>query len=134
VKAAHGFTLLEVMIAVSIAAVGIVALLELFGGSMHLARAATEQTRAIVVASSVMDQALWRAELPERDYEGDEGDYHWTMSIKAVDPTLGSTEDEPLEDVSDDYELYEVVVHVQWGSGETPKTISLRSLRVMEKF
>ena len=126
--------MLEVMIAVSIAAIGIVSLLELFGGSMHLARASAEQTRAIVLASSLIDQALWRAELPEREYEGDEGNYHWTISIKAVDPLLGATDDEPLEDISDDYELFEVAVQVQWGEGETPKTIAVRSLRVMEKF
>jgi prepilin-type N-terminal cleavage/methylation domain-containing protein len=134
VTAKRGFTLLEVMIAVSIAAIGIVSLLELFGGSMHLARASAEQTRAIVLASSLIDQALWRAELPERDYEGAEGDFQWTISIKAVDPSLGSTEEEPLEDVSDDYELYEVAVQIRWGSGETPKTLSLKSLRLMEKF
>jgi prepilin-type N-terminal cleavage/methylation domain-containing protein len=52
-NARRGFTLLEVMIAVSIAAIGIVSLLELFGGSMRLARAASDQTKAIVIASSV---------------------------------------------------------------------------------
>ena len=93
----RGFTLLEVMLAVAISAIGIVSLLELFGGSMRLARISTEQTRAVVLASSLMDQALWRAELPERDFSGEEGDYRWTISIKAVDPQLASTEDEWVE-------------------------------------
>jgi prepilin-type N-terminal cleavage/methylation domain-containing protein len=128
------FTLLEVMLAVSIAAIGIVSLLELFGGSMRLARISTEQTRAVVLASSLMDQALWRAELPERDFSGEEGDYRWTISIKAVDPQLASTEDEPLEDISDDYELFEVSVSVEWGDADPPKSLSLKSERLMEKF
>jgi len=122
------------MIAVAIAAVGIVSLLELFGGSMRLARLASEQTRAVVLASSLMDQALWRAELPEKDFAGEEGNFHWTMTIKAVDPELGSTEDEPLKDISDDYELYEVVVLVEWGASDTPKRLALKSVRVGEKF
>jgi prepilin-type N-terminal cleavage/methylation domain-containing protein len=133
-RRAHGFTLLEVMIAVSIAAIGIVSLLELFGGSMRLARISAEQTRAVVLASSLMDQALWRAELPERDFEGDEGDFRWHMTIEAVDPQLGATEEEPLEEQSEDYELYEVAVWVEWGGAQTPKSVVLKSLRVMEKF
>jgi general secretion pathway protein I len=130
----RGFTLLEVMLAVAIAAIGIVSLLELFGGSMRLARISAEQTRAVVLASSLMDQALWRAELPERDFTGEEGDYRWSITIKAVDPQLASTEDEPLQDISDDYELYEVSVLVQWGNSDPPKAITLKSERVMEKF
>ena len=130
----RGFTLLEVMIAVSISALGIVSLLELFGGSMRLARAATEQTKAIVVASSVMDAVLWKPELPEGEDASDIGAYHWTMTVKPVDPELGSTEDEPLADISDSYELYEITVHVTWGEPDTPREITLRSRRVMERF
>jgi prepilin-type N-terminal cleavage/methylation domain-containing protein len=134
VTRSRGFTLLEVMIATAIAAIGIVSLLELFGGSMRLARISAEQTRATVLAASLMDQALWRAELPEREFSGEDDGYRWTISIKAVDPELGSTEEEPLEDISDDYELFEVLVLVQWGETDPPKKIMLKSERVMEKF
>jgi len=130
----RGFTLLEVMIAVSIAAIGIVSLLELFGGSMRLARAASDQTRAIVIASALMDDVLWKPELPEGDNAGETGDYHWLMSVKPVDPELGSTEDKPLEDISEDYELYEITIQVSWGQSDTPKQITLRSRRLMERF
>jgi prepilin-type N-terminal cleavage/methylation domain-containing protein len=134
----RGFTLLEVMIAVSISAIGIVSLLELFGGSMRLARLSSEQTEAMAIASSVMDRALWRAELPEREFEDvierESTSYRWTMVIEAVDPTFGSSEEEPLEDISDDYELYEITVQVAWGESDPPKSIVLKSLRVMERF
>ena len=130
----RGFTLLEVMIAVAISAIGIVALLELFGGSMRLARASTQQTQAMVIASSVMDKALWRAELPEESYSDVIDEYEWTMTIEAVDPQFGVTDDEQLEDISDDYELYEITVEVRWGDAHAPKSLSMRSLRLMEKF
>ena len=131
----RGFTLLEVMIAVSISAIGIVALLELFGGSMRLARAASEQTEAMVIASSIMDKALWRAELPEESYAEELDDYQWALTIEAIEPQLGVTEDsEEMEDISDDYELYEIIVEVRWGDAQAPKTLTMRSLRLMEKF
>jgi len=134
VNTRRGFTLLEVMIAVSIAAIGIVSLLELFGGSMRLARSASEQTKAIVIASSLMDRVLWKPELPEGDDAGDIDQYHWTMSVRPVDPELGSTEDEPLQDISDSYELYEIRIEISWGNSDSPRTIALRSRRVMERF
>lgn len=130
----RGFTLLEVMIAVSIAAIGIVSLLELFGGSMRLARASAEQTEAIVIASSVIDSVLWKPELPEGEDAAEIGPYRWTMRVEPVDPELGATGDEHLKEVSDSYELYEITVQVTWGESATPKTITLRSRRVMEKF
>jgi type II secretion system protein I len=131
----RGFTLLEVMIAVAISAIGIVSLLELFGGSMRLARAATEQTEAMVIASSVMDKALWRAELPEESYSEEIDGYQWTLTIEAIEPQLGVTEDsEDTEDISDDYELYEIVVEVHWGDPNAPKALTMKSLRLMEKF
>jgi prepilin-type N-terminal cleavage/methylation domain-containing protein len=133
-NARRGFTLLEVMIAVSIAAIGIVSLLELFGGSMRLARAASDQTKAIVIASSVMDSVLWKPELPEGGDAGDIGDYHWVMDVRPVDPELGSTADEPLEDISESYELYEITIEVSWGQSDTPRQIRLRSRRLMERF
>jgi general secretion pathway protein I len=134
VSGRRGFTLLEVMIAVSIAAIGIVSLLELFGGSMRLARAASDQTNAIIVASSLMDGVLWKPELPEGEKAGDVGDYHWVMNVRPVDPEFGSTEDDPLKDISDSYELYEITIDVSWGQAEAGKSITLRSRRIMERF
>jgi hypothetical protein len=105
---------------------------------MRLARLSSEQTEAMAIASSVMDRALWRAELPEREFEDvierESTSYRWTMVIEAVDPTFGSSEEEPLEDISDDYELYEITVQVAWGESDPPKSIVLKSLRVMERF
>ena len=66
--------------------------------------------------------------------EDEDGNYRWMMVIEAVDPLFGSSEDEPLEDISDDYELYQITVQVAWGEFDPPKSIVLRSLRVMERF
>ena len=133
-RRASGFTLLEVMVATALAAVGIVSVLELFAGSARLARASASQTEAIAVASAVMDRALWRAELPETELEGESGQYQWTLSIQRIDPQLSSEEEDPRENESDLYDLMEVIVSVRWGIPGAEKTVSLQSARVMEQF
>jgi hypothetical protein len=56
------------------------------------------------------------------------------MDVRPVDPELGSTADEPLEDISESYELYEITIEVSWGQSDTPRQIRLRSRRLMERF
>ena len=51
----EGFTLLEIMIALSILAVGLVAVLELFAGSLRLTGKASHRTQAVIHAQNVMD-------------------------------------------------------------------------------
>ena len=81
-----------------------------------------------------MDRALWRAELPETELEGESGQYQWTLSIQRIDPQLSSEEEDPRENESDLYDLMEVIVSVRWGIPGAEKTVSLQSARVMEQF
>ena len=57
-KGARGFTLLEVVIAAAVMAVGVAAALELFTGSLRLAGASTRQTDALVLARSLIDEMV----------------------------------------------------------------------------
>jgi len=50
-----GFSLLEVIIALAILAIGLVTLLELFAGSLRLTGKATQRTLAVIHAQNVMD-------------------------------------------------------------------------------
>jgi type II secretion system protein I len=131
----RGFTLLEVLIATSIAAVGIVAVLELFAGSTRLAGNSSEQTLAISVARSVMDQALWQGDLDSQSLSGEFDKYRWSLTVEPVEPQLGSGEEEERPNESQDYELKRIVVTVDWPSlGGREKSLTLESARIMEAF
>lgn len=137
--ASRGFTLIEVLIATSVAAIGIVTVLELFSGSTRLAGASTDQTFALAVGRSVMDQALWHVDLDDGTERGDVEDYHWTREVLPLEATLGRTEDDgglgKKDKESEDFELKEILVVVSWtNAGGIDKEIRLSSARLMEKF
>ena len=130
-----GFTLLEVLIASAIAAVGIVAVLELFSGSSRLAGNSSEQTLAIAVARSVIDQALWQSDLDDQTQSGSFERFRWTLSVEPYDPVLGRGEDDEESEESEDYELKLIRVTVAWESfAGREKSIVLSSARIMEAF
>lgn len=133
-KPSRGFTLLEVMIAVAVAALAIVALLELFAGSARLARLSATQTEAVALASSIMDAAMWRAELSEQETGDRVGDYEWLLTIRPIESQLALPAEEDFEDPFEDYELVEVAVTVSWSAYGATKTVRLESARVMERF
>lgn len=131
----NGFTLLEVLIATAIAAVGIVSVLELFSGSTRLAGNSSEQTLAISVGRAVMDQALWQGDLDDQTVSGHYDKFNWTLAVDGVEPELGRGEEEERVNESQDYELKHIVVTVNWASlGGREKSIVLESARIMEAF
>lgn len=137
-RSERGFTLMEVLIATSVAAIGIVAALELFSGSTRLAGASVDQTQALVIARSVMDQALWRVDLDDGTEAGEVEEFRWNRSVVTLDATLGRSDTDELGEKdaeSDDFELKGVSVVVSWtNAGGIDKEVSLSSARIMEKF
>jgi prepilin-type N-terminal cleavage/methylation domain-containing protein len=139
VKGSRGFTLVEVLVATSVAAIGIVTVLELFSGSTRLAGATVDQTQALAIARSVMDQALWHVDLDEGTERGDVEEYHWTREVLPLEASLGRSDDDDglgkKDEESDDFELKEILVVVSWkNAGGIDKEIRLSSARLMEKF
>lgn len=134
----RGFTLMEVLIATSVAAIGIVAALELFSGSTRLAGASVDQTRALVIARSVMDQVLWRIDIDDGTEAGKVDEYRWTREVVTLEPSLGRSDTDELgekAEESDDFELKGVLVVVSWtNAGGVDKEVRLSSARIMEKF
>src|SRR2546425_10527100 len=70
-SAAGGFTLLEVMVALAVLAIGIVTALELFAGSLRLGTQASHHTPAAIYAQNVMDRLLDQSTLDDAAGSGD---------------------------------------------------------------
>jgi len=130
----QGFTLLEVVIAVSFMAVAMAVCMELFSGSLKLAGRASASSEATILASSVMDGVMWKVELDDTEERGSEGRFDWTLSVTGVEAELGAWEGVPREDLSDDYELKRVEVAVAWRGVSGDRRVALATTRMQERY
>src|SRR5215475_11727498 len=108
----EGFTLLEVLVALVVLSTTVVAVLQLFGGGLRLARTAGDHSDAALLANAKLAD-LDPGPLTEGATEGTEGPYRWTRRV-----TFESEERLPIERNTDEVariRLARVNVEVQWG-------------------
>ena len=128
-----GFTLLEIMIALMILAVGLVSLLELFAGSVRLGSRASSRTQAALYGQNVMDRTF-ALDILEDGEDGGElpGGYSWQVRVREIYPD--DDDDRPPADEdgpTDLLHLKEIEVRIVWQEYLEPKVFILRSLRTV---
>lgn len=108
--AEQGFTLLEVIVAVAIAAAGLAVLAVILGGSLESAARSGSREDALARARSRLEGALVLTRPVIGRQEGADPDgYRWLMETRQI-ATLPSGNGAPLA-------FYAVDVEVLWGSG-----------------
>jgi general secretion pathway protein I len=121
-----GFTLLEVLVALVVLATTVVAVLQLFGGGLRLARAAGEHGDAALLASAKLAD-LEPGPLAEGSTEGTDGPYRWTRRV-TLDPALLPVQPDTPEVML--IRLARVSVEIQWGQGRRFELATLRAWRI----
>lgn len=122
-----GFTLLEVLVAFVLAAIGIVALIQAFAGGLRNLGKMDEIVMAAMVAESRLAEVgiLYPVAVGEMEGVEDGDKYHWRISVSPFQDPDGLAvmpEQTPA--------LYLVEVDVNWDSGRKPGSFRLESLRV----
>jgi general secretion pathway protein I len=120
-----GFTLLEVLVALVVLATAVVAVLQLFGGGLRLARTAGDHADAALLASAKLAD-LEPGPLTEGTTDGAEGPYRWTRRV-TLDP--GLLPPEPENEVGR-LRLARVNVEVRWGQNRRFELATLRVWRL----
>jgi general secretion pathway protein I len=128
-----GFTLLEVMVALSVLAIGIVAVLELLGGSLRLGTKATRHTQAALYAQQEMDRLFAQTTLEDGEESGElPGGYYWHARVQEIHPDDANTRLQPQrQSQTDFFHLKEIEVSVRWEEGEGQQSFALHSLRTL---
>lgn len=118
-----GFSLLEVLVAFSILALVLGALLQVFSGGLRNAALAEEYSHATLLAEAMLSRAGKDIPLEAGEY-GEETDagYRWQMRIApyVVEGLLSES----------DLGLYRIEVTVSWESGNDRRAVSLTRLEL----
>jgi len=113
-----GFTLLEVLVALTILGLAVVTAIQLFAGGLRLLRVSGSHQEAVLIA----DQKLREIEVVEPGRTtGTERDYEWELNVTPTEVPLELTVTGPRP-----LRLYRLEVSVRW---EGSRSIQLATLR-----
>ena len=127
---ANGFTLMEILVAISVLAIALVVILQLFSGGLKSGRISDAYTMGIFHAKEKMEEILLSESLTPGITEGEfEDGYRWRAAIEQVVQTEEEAAKLPLD-------MFQITVAVSWGhdtAGEG-KQFQLSTLKVVEKI
>jgi len=128
-RSKRGFTLIEVLVAISILGIGLTVILQLFSGGLKSAKISEEYTKALWYGKSKMEEMIATKDFSEGEKEGTIDNYYsWKSEVKMANPTLGLKEEEAKFPV----DLYRIVVKITWTSGAGQRTLEIESLRLFK--
>jgi len=119
-----GFSLLEVIVALAIMAMGFVTVLQLFSGSIRSVSLSEQYLKGTTLAHSKMGE-LEVNNYSVTEYEGifpDEKNYRWQLQI--------SPHTSPLNSKENNIQLSEVTLNVLWEDAGKTRDIELSTLKV----
>lgn len=124
-----GFTLIEIAIGMAVLGLCVVSALQVFGGSMRLARNASRMTEAVVHAKALMDSVLWSPELGDAITNGKIGNgFRWQRTIRSAGLEDGASEQQT------DIRLAVISVTVEWDEPNGVKAYTIGTLRVAPNY
>ena len=122
-----GFTLIEVLVAISVLAICFVVILQLFSGGLKSGKLSDEYTRGVFHAREKMEEILLLNAIEEGITEGEFGDgFKWKADIVRVEQREEEAAWLP-------FDTFTIAVEVSWGAGGHEKHIKINTLKVSEK-
>ena len=124
-----GYTLIEVIVAFGVLALGLTLLLGTLSGATRQVRNADDAGRAALHAQSLLDQVGVGEVLQpgRRDGEFEQGRYRWVLDVQPYrDPAAPPAA--PVEIAAP--QLLQLALTVQWGEGERER-LQVQSLRLV---
>lgn len=124
-KDKRGFTLLEVIVAVSILAIAVTVVFQVFSSNMRSVSNSEKYLSALMSAEETMGELLLQKELQEavNVTRTEEGKIIKTEIVKAL---VDRTADLPVV-------LYEINVSVFWQQGNSERSLTIKTLKQVDK-
>jgi len=121
----EGFTLLEVLIAMAVLSIALVAVFELFSSGLRGMSASVEYAEAVVKAEAKMREILDDEAIAAKSWqETSEDGYRYDVVIKKTDEDR--TDKLPVD-------LLDITLTVNWTRGIKERTLKLKTLKLVNK-
>ena len=123
-----GFTLLEVLVALTIVGLGVVTLLQIFSLGLRLGARSTTSTEAVTYGARMMDELLARKKLSEGSDSGTLGTAgRWKSQVQT------RRDASPSLNLSSNWELKEVALEMTVAEGERERRVDFKTFRLTKK-
>jgi general secretion pathway protein I len=120
-----GFTLIEVLVAMSILAVSLVVILQLFSGGLKSSRLSDRYSRGVCYAREKMDEILLAETLSEGAVDGESADgFRWRSESLRLD--VPGAAELPLP-----FLAYNIKVEVRWNEGQKEKRFAVSTVKLV---
>jgi prepilin-type N-terminal cleavage/methylation domain-containing protein len=123
-----GFTLLEVVVAMTIVGIGVVTLLEIFSMGLRLGSRSSVATEGMTYGRQAMDEILLRRKIDEGAQQGSLNEKtRWRLGVAPV----GDSSD--TLSLSSAWELQEIILDMHVTDGGRDRPVELRTYRLVRK-
>jgi type II secretion system protein I len=121
-RAGAGFTLLEVLVALAILGMAVVAAIQGFAQGLRLLKLSGDHQRAMLLADLKTREVVTPDEGRE---DGEEGDFRWERTTRVV-----ATPDLTPPGAVPRWRVYEIAVRVQWDEARQVEVATLRTVPI----
>jgi prepilin-type N-terminal cleavage/methylation domain-containing protein len=122
----RGFTLLEVLVSLSIVAIAVTVVLQLFSADLRAIAASEDYASAVVKAETKMREVLDNDDLAETSWSEATPD-GYRMDVSIADVLKEKTNNLQVR-------LLEIGLTTRWFKGTKEKTLTLRTMKVINKL
>ncbi len=128
-QASAGYTLIEIIVAFAILALGLTLLLGTLSGATRQVRAAGDAGRAALHAQSLLDEFGNLPQPQQREGELDQGRYRWRLDVEPWQDPSPRQAASPVD--PNGAQLMHLRLQVAWGEGTPAERVEATSLRLV---
>ena len=122
-----GFTLIEILVAISILAISLVVILQLFSGGLKSSRLSHQYTKVIFHAREKMGEILLSKDLSEGETEGEfANSFRWRCLVERIES--GEEDEEKLP-----FNMFNIRVDIIWDVGDREKHFQVSTMKMIAK-
>ncbi len=126
IRDTRAFTLIEVLVAITILCISLSIIMQLFSGALKLSSVSDAYTCAVFHSREKMEEILSREELQEGESEGSFGDgFSWKEKIDLIEPEE--------EEIKFPFKVFKIDVQILWQRGNHKRQFDITTVHLAKR-